>query len=278
MHAERSLLTVDELVAGFEGGMLALPKDESGVPMAAVRALIRRRPRPFHLLCVPACGLHADLLIGAGLVHTVECGGVVVGELGAGARSRRGSRRRPAVEGFHLPRHPCGPAGGGEGAPFASLRGIIGSDLLRVRPEWRVIDNPFADGGDPVLLVPALNPDCFLFHARWGDRHGNVWTGGRRDLAYTAHASRKTFVTVEHIWDGNLLTDPVMSAGTLSEVYVSGLAHVPGGTWPMTLQHEREEDTPHIVRYMDAARTDEGFQAYLDEFVANEPRIDGVRA
>jgi hypothetical protein len=28
------------------------------------------------------------------------------------------------------------------------LRGLIGSDILANRPDWRVVDNPFADGGD----------------------------------------------------------------------------------------------------------------------------------
>jgi glutaconate CoA-transferase subunit A len=208
------------------------------------------------------------LLIGAGLVHTVECGGIVVGEFGAGVRFRTAVREgRLKLKDSTCPVIHAGLQAGAKGVPFASLRGIIGSDLLQVRPEWRVIDNPFTEDNDPVLLVPALTPDCFIFHARWGDRFGNVWTGGRRDLAYTAHASRNTLVTVEHVWDGNLLADPIMAAGTLSEVYVTSLAHVPGGSWPLTLQHEHDEDTSHVENYMRTARTDEGFQDYLNQFV-----------
>jgi glutaconate CoA-transferase, subunit A len=69
MRPSRSLATVDELVASIEPGMLlAIPKDESGAAMEATRALIRRGVRDLRLLCVPVCGMQADLLIGAGCV------------------------------------------------------------------------------------------------------------------------------------------------------------------------------------------------------------------
>ena len=47
-----------------------------------------------------------------------------------------------------------------KGSPFMPMRGLIGSDLLRHRSDWRVIDNPMADGGDPIVLIPAM-PSCF---------------------------------------------------------------------------------------------------------------------
>jgi glutaconate CoA-transferase subunit A len=269
MPVERPFQTLETLVSTIpNGAMLALPKDESGVPSAAVRQLIQRGVKDLHLLCVPACGFHADLLIGADCVATVECAGIVIGEIGVGPRFQAAVRAGTVkLKDSSCPAIHAGLQAGAKGAPFAATRGILGSDLINIRKDWRVINNPFADGEDPVLVVPAINPDVFLFHARWGDRFGNVWTGGRRDLAYTAHAARKTFVTVENIWGGNLMTDPVMAAGTLNEIYIAGSAHVPHGTWPMTLQHVHVEDTEHIKRYVAMARTDEGFNDYVQEFV-----------
>lgn len=269
MPKERPPLTLERLVSTIsDGATLALPKDESGVPAAAVRALIRRGVKGLHLLCVPACGYHADLLIGAGCVATVECAGIVVGEIGVGPRFQLAVRSGSIkLKDSSCPVIHAGLQAGAKGAPFAATRGILGSDLVRVRSDWQVINNPLADGEDPILIVPAINPDVFLFHARWADRFGNVWIGGRRDLAYTAHAARHTFVTVESIWDADLLSDPVMAAGTLNEIYVTGLAHVPKGSWPMTLQHVHAEDTAHIKQYVARARTDEGFTDYLREFV-----------
>ena len=61
------------------------------------------------------------------------------------------------------------------------LRGVLGTDVLKHRPDWKVIDNPFGDG-DPIVLLPAIRPDVALFHAPMADRNGNVWIGRQREL------------------------------------------------------------------------------------------------
>ena len=272
MERKEPFVSVDELVAGIEPGMtLALPKDESGPPMAAIRALIRRGARGLDLLCAPVCGLHADLLIGAGCIDSVECGAIVINEVGVGPRFREAVRRGTIkLRDSTCPAIHAGLQAGEKGAPFAALRGLIGSDLLKIREDWRVIDNPFGGGGDPVVLVPALTPDVFIFHSALGDRFGNVWIAGRRDLAYCSHASKQVFVTVEEIWDGNLLTDERMGPGSLGAVYVSAIAHAPRGAWPLSLQHRYLEDFPHIAEYARLAKSDEGFAEYLRRYVTAE--------
>ena len=136
-------------------------------------------------------GLH-DMLIGAGCVAVVECGGVVIGEEGVGPRFREAvlSGALQIKDSTCPALHAALQAGGAQGQPFAAVRGILGSDLIGVRPDWKVIQNPIASAPDPILIVPPLNPDTFVFHAALGDRHGNVWIAGRRGSAYTAHASR----------------------------------------------------------------------------------------
>jgi glutaconate CoA-transferase subunit A len=272
MTTAHDFVSVEDLVATIEPGMmLALPKDESGPPMAAVRALIRRRVRGLHLLCAPVCGLHADLLIGAGCAAIVECGAIVINEVGVGPRFREAVRRGTIkLRDSTCPAIHAGLQAGEKGAPFAAVRGLLGSDLIKIRDDWRVIDNPFAGGGDPIVLVPAITPDVFVFHAPWGDRFGNVWISGRRDLAYVAHASKRTLVTVEQIWDGNLLQDERMGPGSLGAVYVSAMAHVPRGAWPLSLQHRYLEDLDHVSEYARLARTDEGFEEYLRRYVLAE--------
>ncbi len=48
--------------------MLVVPREVSGVPMEATRALIRRGIKRLHLVALPTSSLQADLLIGAGCV------------------------------------------------------------------------------------------------------------------------------------------------------------------------------------------------------------------
>src|SRR5258708_4539404 len=113
------------------------------------------------------------------------------------------------------------------------LRGVLGSDLVKNRPDWRVSRNEFANSEDPLLLIPALAPDVALFHARWADDAGNVWIGRRRELATIAHAAKQTFVTYEERRAGDMLEDELLAPGVLSSVYVSAAAPAKRGAWPL---------------------------------------------
>ena len=107
-----------------DGAMLALPPDYSFVPMAAVRALVRRGVRGLHLVTVPQAGIAADLLIGAGCVATVETAAVSLGELGNASTLQRGGRgRRRGDPRLHLPRDPRRAPGGREGRALHAVAG-----------------------------------------------------------------------------------------------------------------------------------------------------------
>ncbi|MGI9659521.1 MAG: CoA-transferase, partial [Gaiellaceae bacterium] len=159
-----------------------------------------------------------------------------------------------------------------KGIPFMPLRGIIGSDIVEHRSDWKVIDNPFGEDGDPILLLPAIAPDVALFHAARADRQGNVWVGTSRELLTMAHAARTTLVTVEEICDEDLLADQATASGTLSSLYVTAIAEARNGAWPVGLAGRYPPDHEHLRSYARAARTVEGFEQYLDDHVwAGEP-------
>src|SRR6202008_4285792 len=144
----------------------------------------------------PTSSLQADLLIGAGCVATLETSAVSLGEFGpapcftAALLSGAISIRDATCPALHAQLQATE-----KGVPFMPLRGLIGSDVLAHRPDWKVIDNPFGNH-DPIVLLPALKPDVALFHAPLADRDGNVWIGPQRDLATMAHAAERTVVTV----------------------------------------------------------------------------------
>src|SRR5712691_9649918 len=164
--------TLDEALAPItDGCVLAVPREVSGAAMAATRALVRRGVRRLHLIALPTSSLQADLLIGAGSVTTIETSAVSLGEFGPaprfGAAVTAGTLR---VLDATCPAIHAALQAAEKGVPFMPLRGLIGSDLVKVRPDWRVIDNPFASGpfasgGDPIVLLPAIRPDVALFHA-----------------------------------------------------------------------------------------------------------------
>jgi glutaconate CoA-transferase subunit A len=264
--------TLDEALGAITDGiMLAVPREVAGVPMEATRALIRRGVRNLHLVALPTSTLQADLLIGAGAIATLETSAVSLGEFGAAPRFTDAMvNGRIRMLDATCPALHAAFQAAEKGVPFMPLRGILGSDVLKHRPDWRVIDNPFADHsflGDPIVLLPAIKPDVALLHAPMADRSGNVWIGRQRELATMAHAAAKTVVTVEKIVDGDLLADPVLAAGVLPGFYVERIAVAENGCWPLGLPDHYAADLAHLAEYARMAATAEGFKRYLDEHV-----------
>jgi glutaconate CoA-transferase, subunit A len=257
-----------------DGALLALPADNSIPAMAAVRALIRRCARGLRLLGVPTLGFGADLLIGAGCVAEVETSAVSLGEAGLAPRFTAAVERGAIhVRDATCPMIHTALQAAEKGVPFLPLRGVLGSDLIAHRPDWRIIDNPLSPTPDPIVLAPAICPDVALFHGRWADRDGNVWVGRRRELITLAHAAGSTFVTVERVRDDNMLDDELLAPGVLPALYISGVAVANRGAWPLGVIDEYDIDDEHIARYARAAQTPEGFRRYLDEFVLTDVRL-----
>ena len=84
-----------------------------------------------------------------------------------------------------------------------------------------------------------------------------------------AHASAQTLVTAEEIVDGDLLADEALAAGTIPALYVSAIAEVANGAWPVGLFGRYPADAGHLAEYARLAKTAAGFQQYLDEHVRN---------
>ncbi len=252
-----------------DGSLLGLPPDYSMPAMAVVHALIRHNAKGLRLLGVPVLGLCADLLIGAGCVAEVESSAVSLGEAGLAPRfSEAVEKNLLKVKDATCPAIHTALQATEKGVPFMPLRGVIGSDLVALRAEWKTVENPFK-AEDPILLVAALQPDVALFHARWADEAGNVWLGRRKELATIAHASRACFVSFEEMRPGDMLEDELLAPGVLSSVYVSGVAKAKQGAWPLSVAGLYGIDDAHLAMYAKAAQTTEGFRRYLDEYVWN---------
>ncbi|MAM67781.1 MAG: CoA-transferase [Pseudomonadota bacterium] len=269
MDAPEIYLSADEIASRIpDGALIGVPKEDGGAAMEVTRALIRRKAKGLRLFTVPVSSIQADMLIGAGCVDEIETSGVSMGEFGFACRFRAAVQEGTIkIKDATCPALYAELQASEKGVPFMPLRGILGSDIHANRDDWMTIDNPLADSGDPIVLLPAVKPDVALFHARYGDRYGNVWVGARRECVLLAHASASTLVTVEEIWDGNLMDDDRMLAGTIPPIYVDTVAHAPQGAWPLSLNGAYERDGVHLREYAGAAKTDDGFAAYLDQHV-----------
>lgn len=261
------IVSLEALAGHVRDGMtVAVPTDRAGVAMAATAAIVSRAPKDLHLVCVPVSGMQADMLIGAGLIGTLETSAITLGE--AGGAPRFADRLKAGA--FRMLDATCpavlaGLRAGQMGIPFMAIRGIIGSDILNVRPDWKVIDNPF-EQGDRIVVVPAIKPDVALFHAPEADRFGNVRIGRQTELAAMAYAAKTALVTVERIVETSLLADEATSGGVLPALYVGAIAEVKHGAWPLALAGEYVTDDAEVARYAKMARSADGFAAYMKGF------------
>jgi glutaconate CoA-transferase subunit A len=256
-----------------DGALLALPPDNSLPSVALARALVRRGAKGLRLLGVPVSGFATDLLIGAGCVAEVETSAVSLGEAGFAPRFSAALK-----EGRIIVRDATCPAihtmlqAAEKGVPFMPLRGLIGSDILANRPDWRVVPNPFGDGvTDPIVLLPAKSPDIAAIHGVMADAEGNVWVGRRRELATLAHASNRVLATVERLVPGNMLEDERLAPGCINATYIDSIAIARRGTWPVALLDEYGFDAAHVADYARLAKTAEGFAEYLARHVLGQP-------
>jgi glutaconate CoA-transferase subunit A len=252
-----------------DGALVAMPSDYSLPVMAVVRELILRKKKNLRLLGVPVLGMCADLLIGAGCVAEVQSSAVSLGEAGLAPRfSEAVEKGEIVMRDATCPAVHTALQASEKGVPFMPLRGVLGSDLVAGREDWKVVDNPMnKTGSDPILLVAAISPDIALFHARWADEAGNAWVGRRRELATIAHASKACLVTYEEMKSGDMLEDELLAPGVISATYVSALAPAKRGAWPLGVAGVYDIDDAHLAYYAREAKTRAGFERYLDQFV-----------
>jgi len=115
---------------------------------------------------------------------------------------------------------------GASGVSFTPVPGLLGSDLLGRRPDFRVVHDPFRPG-ERVVLVPAIVPDVALLHGRRADAEGNVVIGTETDDRLVAQASRHVIFSVPEARAGasdRLAPDEQL----VPAAYVDALVVLPG--------------------------------------------------
>jgi glutaconate CoA-transferase subunit A len=192
-----SLVGAWEAVAGIpDGASVALGRPAA---LFLVEELIRQGRAGLRLVGVPTGGRAVELLIAAGCAESLECSGVDLGEDGqAPAFGRAVESGALRMIDSSCPAMLMALQAGASGVSFTPVPGLLGSDLLRARPDFRVIDDPFRPE-QQVVLVPALVPEFALLHGRWADAEGNVVIGTEFDDRLVAQAARHVVYSVEEL-------------------------------------------------------------------------------
>lgn len=250
--------------------------------MLIAREIIRQERRDLHL-AVHSHGQALDLLIGAGCVGKVELAyGGVARFAPTGIRFRAAvSRGEILVEDYSNFHMSLRFLAGSLGLPFIPSRSGLATDVLnkwgfgpQVRGKGKipkekmvVSDNPFVDEEDPVVLLPALEPDVCLLHAQCVGTGGTVRIKGLTFLdVEQARAADRVIVTCEEIVpEEHLREDP--DQNTLPSFLVDAVVPAPLGAHPTACHQYYDYDPTHLKLYRDYASDDDKFQRYLDQWV-----------
>lgn len=265
--AQASALVADGATVALGGGLCAR------LPMALVRALVRAGRSGLRVVG-SAHSIDVDLLVAAGAVEV--CEESYVGfeqDLGLAPAFRRGAetgslsvRESSCVTVLTQLR------AAEMGVPFLPVRGLRGTDLLALHPEWGMVTCPFT--GEELVAVPALAPDVALLHAPIGDAAGNL----HLDQPYVlderfAHAARVVVASVDRL----VPTAEVAAAGvTIPAHRVAAVTEAPFGAHPTSCYPGYAYDRDHLAEYVAAATTGgDAVEAYLDRYV--RPGEDAYR-
>ncbi len=238
-------------------------------PMAVVREIARQRKR--HLTIVGTVhSMDADMLIGAGCVDRIETSYVGLEKYGLAPNYRRAvqngkvtvahypemlawDRFRADREGW--PYWPCYSLGGCEG----------------VLETLDIIEYHCPVSGRRVWALPAAQPDVVVIHGYRGDCYGNIQLQQHSMLPQSmdveiARACGTVLASVENLVKNDAVRQEPQF--TLIPAFkTQAVAYAPFGSHPLSTLSAVREDELHFSIYVEAAKSEETFRAYLEKYV-----------
>jgi glutaconate CoA-transferase subunit A len=251
-------------------------------PMALVREILRSPVR--NLTVVSYGGPDVGLLCAAGKVKRLIYGFVSLDSIPLEPHFRR-ARQAGAFEASELDEGMLqwGLYAASCRLPFLPTRAGLGSDVMRINPDLKLVRSPYADG-EELVAMPALELDVALVHMNRADVHGNGQFLGPDpyfdDLF--CMAARRRFLSCEKIVD----TRDFSKHGSfhtlkIHRAMVDGVIETPGGAHFTECPPDYGRDEAFQKEYAASARDDDawhGFRARFLELESETAYQDAVRA
>jgi hypothetical protein len=157
------------------------------------------------------------------------------------------------------------------GIPFIPIKSLLGTDILAKKPQadraYHIMENPW-NPGEPVVLLPALNPDVAIIHAQRADEMGNcIIEGFAAHDVELARASKAVIVSCEEVISSQEIRR-YPEATTIPYIYVSAVVEQPWGAYPTSVYRYYDYDEEHLNLYQRCAREGgKAYQEYLEKYI-----------
>ena len=238
-------------------------------PMSIVREILRSSVK--DLTVVTYGGPDVGLLCNAGKVKKLTYGFVSLDSIALEPHFRK-ARQAGAIEAAELDEGMLqwGLLAASHKLPFLPTRSGLGSDVMKINPDLKLVKSPY-DDGEELVAMPAIEIDVAFIHMNRGDIRGNGQYLGPDpyfDDMY-CRAAKKRFMTVEKIME----TSEMAGAGPLqsriiNRTMVDGVIEAPNGAHFTECMPDYGRDEAFQKAYAATAKDEEAWlefkKTYLD--------------
>jgi len=238
-------------------------------PMSIVREILRSSVK--DLTIVTYGGPDVGLLCNAGKVKKLIYGFVSLDSIALEPHFRK-ARQAGSIQAAELDEGMLqwGLLAASHKLPFLPTRSGLGSDVLDINPDFKLVKSPY-DDGEELVAMPAINLDVAFIHMNRGDVRGNGQYLGPDpyfDDMY-CRAAKKRFMTVEKIME----TSEMASVGPLqsriiNRTMVDGVIEAPNGAHFTECMPDYGRDEAFQKAYAATAKDEEAWlefkKTYLD--------------
>ena len=152
--------------------------------------------------------------------------------------------------------------------PFLPTRAGLGSDVLGVNPDLKLVRDPYGDG--EFVAMPALRLDIALIHANRADQRGNAQFLGPDpyfDDLFCLAADR-AFVSAERV----VATESLLEEGgvhtlRINRSMVTGVVEAPGGAHFTSCVPDYDRDEAFQREYAATATDDAAWDAFRQRYL-----------
>lgn len=248
---------------------------ESGVRLALGGITLYRRPMSFTLALIQhhhqtnspsslnlvnfTASLESDLLVGAGMVHSIRTCYFGLESFGLAPQFTKATSSGD----LKIIEETEASLANGLRASIAGVGFIpsvawIGTELPSLRPDVKTVVDPYS--GEELTAFPAIEVDVAVIHALKADPEGNALIGGNKGVdVELALVAETVIITAEEI-------EPSLDTADIIAPVVDAVVHAPKGAWPSSCHPDYPMDGQALLDYLEAEANDAG-HSLVEEWI-----------
>lgn len=247
-------------------------------PMSLVRAILRSPLEDLTIVCYG--GPDVGLLCAAGKVRKVVFGFVSLDSIPLEPHFRR-AREGGQIEAMELDEGMLqwGLYAAANRLPFLPTRAGLGSDVLTVNPDIKLVTSPYGD--EQLVAMPALHLDVALIHMNRADALGTGQFLGPDpyfDDLFCMAADRRFMSCERMVSTEDLLSEGSVHTLRITRFLTDGVVEAPGGAHFTSCVPDYPRDESFQRAYATAAADEDSWAAFRGRYLELPSEDDYQRA